>query len=139
MNKLSKKFQLQAFALSLMWLVPLSASAQTTTIKGSVCDEKGEPLIGVTVAVKGNKKAATVSDMDGNFVITVSSGKPTLIFSYVGMQDKQVTAVPGQRLKVNYLRMLSLWDTDSKRKSLWLVPSHKPTLRRLSEQVVSLA
>ncbi len=100
MNKLTKKFQLQAFALSLMWLVPLSASAQTTTIKGSVCDEKGEPLIGVTVAVKGNKKAATVSDMDGNFVITVSSGKPTLIFSYVGMQDKQVTAVPGQRLKV---------------------------------------
>ena len=64
---------------------------QTQTIKtgGQVVDQNGEPLIGVTVKVKGQQGGA-VTDFDGNFQLDVSSSA-TLVISYVGYKDKEVT------------------------------------------------
>ena len=46
---------------------------QSRTVKGIITDETGEPMIGVTVRVKGSKTAA-VTDMDGKFSIAAGAG-----------------------------------------------------------------
>ena len=61
------------------------------TVKGVVSDATGEPLIGATVAVKGNSSLVTVTDLDGNFSLKVPSESSTLVFTYVGMSPKEVT------------------------------------------------
>lgn len=43
----------------------LNAQAQKITVKGSVVDGTGEPLIGATVKVKGDATSGVISDMDG--------------------------------------------------------------------------
>ena len=63
---------------------------QTTPITGKVTNDKGEPLAGVTVQVKGLKTSA-VTDADGNFRIDAPAGAATLVFSYVGMDRKEVS------------------------------------------------
>ncbi len=56
------------------------------TVKGTVVDSNGEPLIGATVAVKGKPSVVTVTDLDGNFTLAkVPSQSSTLVFTYVGM------------------------------------------------------
>lgn len=58
------------------------------TVKGKVVDaENNEPLIGATVSVSGTT-LGTVTDIDGNFVLKVTSSKATLEFKYLGYQDK---------------------------------------------------
>ncbi len=99
MKKQSKFYRLKAFMLFMLLLIPLSAAAQMT-VTGSVSDESGEPLIGVSVFVKGNKAMGTVSDLDGNFSIKVPSNQSVIVFSYIGMEDKQMTPVPGKRMNV---------------------------------------
>lgn len=58
------------------------------TVKGKVVDaENNEPLIGATVSVSGTT-LGTVTDIDGNFVLKLTSSKATLEFKYLGYQDK---------------------------------------------------
>lgn len=71
--------------------------AQNITIKGSVSDGK-EPLMGVTVQVKGTSKA-TATDLDGNYTIVVPDKKAVLVFSYIGYEKQEVTV--GNRTVVN--------------------------------------
>jgi TonB-linked SusC/RagA family outer membrane protein len=59
-------------------------------ITGTVSDEKGQPLSGVTVQVKGLKTTA-VTDNKGVFKIDVPSGASTLVFTFVGMERKEVS------------------------------------------------
>ncbi len=74
--------------LMLMFIfVTCSVSAQT--IKGTVKDSSGEPIIGASVIEKGTSKG-TVTDLDGNFTISVSGKKP-LVVSYIGMKKKEVS------------------------------------------------
>ena len=63
--------------------------AQDMTVTGTVTDDSGEPLIGVSVAVKGTTRGTT-TDFDGNYAIDASAGD-VLIFSYVGFESKQIT------------------------------------------------
>lgn len=65
----------------------LSASAQTTTISGSVTDQSNnEPLIGVNIIVKG-RVIGTTTDVNGNFSLTVNQSPPlTLEISYIGFK-----------------------------------------------------
>lgn len=66
----------------------ISAVAQQQAVKGTVVDENGEPLIGVTVQVIG-QSGGTVTDIDGNFSLNVRKGAK-LKFSYVGYVDQTV-------------------------------------------------
>ncbi len=59
------------------------------TITGSVTNEKGEPLSGVSVQAKGDSKATTTS-ANGSFAIEVEDNVRILIFSFVGMIGKEV-------------------------------------------------
>ncbi len=73
-----------AFVLS-AWTVGLAQKAITGTVK----DDKGEPLIGATVLVKGTT-VGTVTDIDGNFSLEVPEDAQTLVVSYTGYETKEV-------------------------------------------------
>ena len=59
------------------------------SIQGTVSDENGEGLIGATVLVKGTSTGA-VTDIDGNYSISVPAGSSVLVFSYTGYASKEV-------------------------------------------------
>lgn len=75
--------------LVLMLIVGVeSATAQQMSVRGTVTDPSGEPLIGASVTVKGSKNAAA-TDIDGNFSLTADA-KSVLQVSYVGFLSKEV-------------------------------------------------
>ena len=53
-----------------------------STIKGTVNDEAGEPIIGASVKVQGTKTGA-VTDFNGNFSVQADANS-TLVISYIG-------------------------------------------------------
>ena len=61
---------------------------QSSTIKGVVKDQKGEPLIGVSIVVKGTTNG-TASDFDGNFTLDVPDNS-TLVFSFIGYKTQEI-------------------------------------------------
>jgi TonB-linked SusC/RagA family outer membrane protein len=65
-----------------------SVNAQEQTVKGTVTDMQGEPLIGVSIEVKG-ASMGVVSDVDGQFSINVNKGG-TLVFKHIGFTTKEV-------------------------------------------------
>ena len=71
------------YLVFLFFLVFQCLFAQEKTITGTVRDEKGVPLPGVTITIKGEQKG-TQTDFDGKYSIKTSLGK-TLRFSYIGM------------------------------------------------------
>ncbi|MDD4514716.1 TonB-dependent receptor [Massilibacteroides sp.] len=66
-------------------------------IKGTVTDEKGEPIIGANVVEKGTTNG-TITDMDGKFVLTISGSSP-LVVSYIGYKERNV--IVGQETMFN--------------------------------------
>ena len=74
----------------LMLLCCVTASAQSFTAKGVVVDSNGEPVIGAGVALKGNETVGTVTDLDGNFALSVPDGNAVLVVSFIGMETKEV-------------------------------------------------
>ena len=64
------------------------ASATSQTVRGQVCDvASGEPMIGVTITVENGTTLATVSDIDGNFVINnVPVGRHSVRATYIGYE-----------------------------------------------------
>lgn len=96
------KFNLLTSALCVAMLLfgNLWAYAAEITAKGTVTDQSQEPLIGVSVTVKGNPGIGTTTDYDGNFTIKVSEGA-TLIVSYIGYVTKEVIAAPNMNIVLN--------------------------------------
>lgn len=70
------------------------AAQQTVWVKGTVANQAGEPLMGVTVAVKGSN-TAVVTQGDGSFQLEVPSNA-TLVLSYVGYISKEIKMMAGQ-------------------------------------------
>lgn len=74
----------------LVALISLSVSAQNVTVKGTVKDKTGETVIGASVVEKGNTSNGTITDIDGNYTLSVPSNA-TIVFSYVGMTTQEVS------------------------------------------------
>lgn len=68
----------------------IHAQLQSRNIKGQIVDETGEPLIGVSVFVKGTT-VGTITDMDGNYALEVPEGSNTLEVSYIGYRTQTIT------------------------------------------------
>jgi iron complex outermembrane receptor protein len=60
------------------------------TLSGKVIDESGEGLIGVNVSEKGTV-TGTVTEFDGSYSLSLTSGTATVVFSYTGYEDKEMT------------------------------------------------
>ncbi len=87
---------------------------QTHTVKGTIVDETGEPMIGVSVIVKGQSTVGTITDFDGNFVLDVPAGKGILEVSYIGYKTQEVAV--GRTL-----RSPSRWNRIHRRWMKWLL------------------
>ena len=88
--------RLLLFSLFLLFVSGVSAQIQVT---GVVIDEVDEsPLIGVTVMEVGTQKGV-ITDMDGNYSITVKDENSRLSFTYIGKEAKTVRV--GNRRKVD--------------------------------------
>ena len=73
--------------------------AQSVTVTGRVIDTSGEPLIAVTVYEDGNTANGTMTDIDGNYTLNVSSAKATIVFSCLGFAEVKETV--GLRKNIN--------------------------------------
>lgn len=86
-------------ALLLLFTIPLSgevkgkqttATQVTQQAKGKVVDEKGEPIIGASIVVKGTKNG-TITDYNGNFILKGGVKKnDVMVISYIGYQTQEV-------------------------------------------------
>ncbi|MDR1342724.1 MAG: TonB-dependent receptor [Prevotellaceae bacterium] len=73
--------------LLLLWLLPVSLSAQSLGVAGTVRDANGDPLVGVSVVVKGTTQGALTGAM-GDYNIQAPA-EATLVFSYLGMSTRE--------------------------------------------------
>ena len=75
---------LKASLLSvLMSFCVIAAFAQSGTVKGTVTDDTGEPVIGANVVEKGSTNG-TITDIDGNYTLQVTNMNGVLQFSFIG-------------------------------------------------------
>ncbi|QLC67409.1 SusC/RagA family TonB-linked outer membrane protein [Flavobacterium sp. LPB0248] len=84
------KLKFNGFLVLLLVLVAQLSFAQERAVSGTVSDNAGMPLPGVSVLVKGTK-TGTQTDFDGKFSIKVSPSQ-VLVFSYIGMKTQEVAA-----------------------------------------------
>ncbi len=68
---------------------------QTRNVTGQVLDENGEPMIGVSVLVKGTQVGA-ITDFDGNFKLNAPTGASELQLTYMGYKAQTVKITSGQ-------------------------------------------
>ena len=74
----------------LLMSCPLSLLAQNKTITGSVRDAI-DVVIGASVTVKGNNSVGSITDMDGNFTLSVPASAKELVVSFIGYDNQTVT------------------------------------------------
>lgn len=82
---------------------------QEMTVTGKITDDNGEPLIGVSVVVKGTTRGE-ITDADGNYEITVPDGNSVLVFSFVGYETQEVTV--GSQTVIDLVMTASLTELE---------------------------
>ena len=85
---MTKSFDMRAMLLTFFMMLSATVFAQVT-VTGVVTESTGDPVIGATIREKGTQNG-TVTDIDGNYSIKVANANATLIFSYVGLETKEV-------------------------------------------------
>ncbi len=88
--------QLKKALLSFALLMTATLLYAQSEIRGTVVDPTGETVIGATIMEQGTSNG-TVTDLDGNFVLTVEPGK-TLVISYIGFLTQEVPAQDGMHI-----------------------------------------
>ncbi len=88
-NRLLKAFML----CQILLLMAIASQAQTKTITGKILDEKGNPIVGASIVVKGGT-TGTTTDATGHYRLVAPAGTTTVVVSYVGYapQDIDVTS-----------------------------------------------
>jgi hypothetical protein len=72
--------------------------AQSSSVRGKILDDKGDPIPGATIRVKGTSKGA-VTDVNGNFKLTIEDGA-TLAITAIGMKPTEKSAQDGMSVKL---------------------------------------
>ena len=81
------------YLLFLVLFVGIGITFAQTRVVGNVLDDKGEPVIGASILVKGTSQG-TITDMEGAFTLDVPAGSSTLVVSYVGLNTQEVAVKP---------------------------------------------
>lgn len=71
--------------------ISIKTPEQAKTITGTVVDNNNEPLVGVSVTLKGKDNVGVSTDIDGKYSITVPDAKAVLVFSYIGFHSREIT------------------------------------------------
>ena len=69
--------------------VPQQQVGKERTVSGNVVDSKGEPLIGVSVLIKGTT-SGSITDFDGNYKVSTNETNPIIVFSYIGYKSQEI-------------------------------------------------
>lgn len=77
-------------------LVVSALHAQQAPVRGTVVDDKGEPIIGATVRLKNNSSVGALTNLDGNFTLSAPKGA-ILLVSYVGYTSQEVQVLEGNK------------------------------------------
>lgn len=101
LRKWSRKIIMAAFLSNLMFLAAL---AQQITVTGTVTMETGETVPGTTILEKGTTNGA-ITDIDGNYTISVSGSESVLVFSFVGYETQEI--VVGNQTVINTTLIVS--------------------------------
>ena len=86
--------------LLLMLMLGLELQAQRLQVKGIILDSNGESVIGASIVLKGNTAVGTISDLNGNFTLSVPNENATLVVSFIGMKSQEVKANSKKLLRV---------------------------------------
>lgn len=78
--------------------IPLLAFSQTATIKGTIKDVSGEPVVGASITETGTSNGI-IADLDGNFTLKVSA-KATLTVSFMGYKTQTVNVSGKNNLSI---------------------------------------
>lgn len=89
MEKRQLKGYLPYLLFVVIMLLSVSSWGQQRAINGTVTDDTGAPLPGVTVVVDGTTQG-TVTNVDGDYELTVSDEAEVLVFSYIGMLKREI-------------------------------------------------
>ena len=84
------KPKFNGFLVLLLVLFAQLTFAQERAVSGTVTDDAGMPLPGVSVQIKGTK-TGTQTDFDGKYSIKATSSQ-ILVFSYIGMKTQEIAA-----------------------------------------------
>lgn len=87
------------FILFLLFSFTTLFAQEKVTLSGQVADESGVTIPGVSILEKGTTNG-TVTDMDGNYSLSVSQGA-TVVFSYIGFLPKEVVADQSKTVNVS--------------------------------------
>ena len=87
---------------AIIFSVSPALSQTSRNIKGTVTDEKNEPLPGVSVMVTGSNTGA-MTDVKGNYSLTIAGNNATLRFSFIGYIQKEVTVGGSNTVNVRLL------------------------------------
>lgn len=77
-------------------------------IRGKVTDENGETVIGASVVLKSDRSIGTVTDIDGNYSLSVDNQVPPIIIqiSFIGYRTKEVTIdFKGKKVAIKNVRI----------------------------------
>jgi len=86
-----KQILLRRFlAVVLMCVMGVSLYAQSQTVRGTVKDQAGEPVVGATILEQGTENGV-ITDIDGNYTLKVKPGA-SLVISYVGYETQTLKA-----------------------------------------------
>jgi len=94
---LSKKAQQTASTLTNL---TSALQQQGKTVRGTVTDSNGEPIIGATIIVKDNPSRGTVTDIDGNYYLPNISEDAVLLITYVGMKPQEISTTGKSTINV---------------------------------------
>ncbi|MDB5138851.1 MAG: TonB-dependent Receptor Plug Domain protein [Mucilaginibacter sp.] len=101
---MGKILRMTLLFISLLMCFNLMAQNPGTVIKGTVTDDKGVTLPGVSVTVKGTTIGA-ITDVSGKYTLTVPATGKTLVFSFIGMERQEVSI--GTKTVINISMQLS--------------------------------
>nr|WP_321406282.1 TonB-dependent receptor [uncultured Carboxylicivirga sp.] len=85
------------------------ASYAQVSVTGKVTDTQGAPIPGATVSEKGTSNGI-ITDIDGNYSLTVSGNESVVVFSFIGMKTQEI--VVGSQTTLNIVLQEELTDLD---------------------------
>lgn len=90
---------LMSMAIVLILSIATSFAQQSLTFEGTILDEQDQPIIGASITIKGNTGVGTISDVNGNFSLSVPSGT-ILEITYIGYVTETVKVGNQKNVKV---------------------------------------
>ncbi len=93
---MKRKF-ITSLLIGFLAMVSMPLLAQNQPVSGTVVDENGDPVIGASVRIEGKNDSGVITDLDGNYTISIPQGSKVTI-SYIGYLPQ--TVVPGGKVQL---------------------------------------